>query len=154
MYNWTTPTIPVRIRGGAILGGNVKVLLTFAQGSHALTIEPESLTATDDGVTCEVSLTQLQSGGTESLVHTGDTAPAPMEIAYPGDTSTIRDSALACIATVENGVASTNYAIGAYLVRNGALYRVTRAIATGESITPGTNVTQTTVMAEVVRLTA
>jgi hypothetical protein len=34
----------------------------------------------------------------------------------------------------------------------GKLYRVTTAIAVGETITPGTNVTATTVMAEVLSL--
>lgn len=69
----------------------------------------------------------------------------------------IYDSAtddLANIAPVEYGTASTNYTVGSYLVQNGVFYRVTTAIATGETIKPGTNVTATTVMAEVVRLTA
>ena len=63
MYNWTTPTIPIRIRGGAILAPNVRVLLTFAQGNHKLTVEPVNLTPTEDGVTCEVTLSQLECGG-------------------------------------------------------------------------------------------
>lgn len=63
VYNWTTPTYPIRIKGGAVMGTNVRVLLTFAQGSHKLTIEPGTLTPTEDGVTCEVTLSQLEGGG-------------------------------------------------------------------------------------------
>lgn len=70
------------------------------------------------------------------------------------DAYELRDLSLACVAPIENGKASTNYAVGAYLVHGGTLYRVTSAIASGESITPGTNVTATTVMAEIIRLTA
>ena len=55
---------------------------------------------------------------------------------------------------MENGLASTNYAVGSYLVHGGQLCKVTTAIATGEAITIGTNVTATTVMAEVIALIA
>ena len=63
VYNWTTPTYHMRIRGGAIMGGNVRVLLTFVQGSHKQTYEPATLTPTEDGVTCEITMSQLESGG-------------------------------------------------------------------------------------------
>lgn len=66
----------------------------------------------------------------------------------------MRDDALAVIASIENGNASTNYASGAYLIHGGKLYKATRAIASGEAITPGTNCSQTTVMAELVSLTS
>lgn len=62
------------------------------------------------------------------------------------------DATAAMIAPVENDAASANYAIGSYLVHDGVLYKVTRAIAAGETIKPGTNVTATTVMAEVAAL--
>ena len=62
--------------------------------------------------------------------------------------------ALASVAPVEGATASTNYSVGGYLVRDGKLCRVTSAIATGESITIGTNVTTTNVMAEVLSLTS
>ncbi len=63
MIEWTTPTIPIRIRGAAVMAPNVKVLLTFAQGGYKLTVEPRNLQATEDGVTGEVDFTQLESGG-------------------------------------------------------------------------------------------
>lgn len=50
------------------------------------------------------------------------------------------------IATVETEItASRDYAINEFLVYNGQLYKVTTAITTGETITPGTNCSITTV---------
>jgi hypothetical protein len=63
MITWTTPTIPILVKGGNILSTNCKVLFTFKQGEYELTLEPDSMTATEDGVLCEVSVTQLESGG-------------------------------------------------------------------------------------------
>lgn len=64
------------------------------------------------------------------------------------------DSISASVAPVEDSISSTNYAVGSYIVCGGQLYRVTTAIATGESIVPGSNCTAVNVMAELVRLTA
>ncbi|MBR2804909.1 MAG: hypothetical protein IKE20_07200, partial [Eggerthellaceae bacterium] len=58
------------------------------------------------------------------------------------------------IATVEGETSAHNYSAGSYLMQGEQLYKVTSAIASGEEITPGTNVTATTVMAELLALTA
>lgn len=56
------------------------------------------------------------------------------------------------LATVENtNTASRAYRVGEYLCYNGLLYRVTVAIASGESISPGTNCAATTVSAGLVK---
>lgn len=47
----------------------------------------------------------------------------------------------------------SNHATGTYLTMDSKLYKVTSAIASGEEIVPGTNVTETTVMAELLALT-
>ena len=75
-------------------------------------------------------------------------------ITYEQDPNAVISTLEASIAPIEGGTASTNYSVGAYFVHSNQLYRVTSAIATGEAITPGTNCTATTVMAEIVRLTA
>lgn len=62
--------------------------------------------------------------------------------------------ALGHVAPIEGAVATANYARGSYIVHNGQLCKVTTAIATGEEIAIGTNVTATTVMAEVLALTS
>ena len=59
------------------------------------------------------------------------------------------NKAFADLAPVEAGdTASQAYAAGDYLELSGTLYRVTAAIANGETITPGTNVTAVTVCGE------
>ena len=94
------------------------------------------------------------AGGTERvIVPTGELSAPPTLVTAQGYTAeSLRDAALSAIAPVENGLASTNYGVGSYLVHGGQLCRVTTAIATGESISIGTNVTATTVMAEILSL--
>lgn len=54
------------------------------------------------------------------------------------------------LATVETGsTASRTYAVGEYFCWNGLLYRVTSAISSGGTFTPGTNCEQTTVGDEI-----
>ena len=97
-----------------------------------------------------------EQGGTESIVApTGEQSAAPtMAIVYAYNADGVRDISQAIIANIEGATASTNYAIGGYFVHGGKLYRATSAIAAGETIRPGTNCIPTTVMAELVALTA
>lgn len=54
------------------------------------------------------------------------------------------------IAPVESSYTATqNYSVGDYLIVDYKLYKVTAAIANGGTITPNTNVTATTIMAEI-----
>jgi len=48
--------------------------------------------------------------------------------------------------------ATRNYTTGSYLILNNVLYKVTSNIANGGTITPNTNVTATTIMAEIMTL--
>lgn len=122
------------------------VMLQYKLATPTETTIPETLQATYS----------VEMGGTESIViPTGEqSAPPTMAIVYGYTADGVRDETQSIVAPVERGVASSNYAVGAYLVMGGTLYRVTTAIATGETINPGTNCTATTVMAEIVRLTA
>ena len=64
----------------------------------------------------------------------------------PSDFSTL-------IAPVEKTFTATrNYTAGSYLIVNNQLYKVTSAISTGGTITPNSNVTATTIMAEIMAL--
>ena len=100
--------------------------------------------------------------GTITLPELGQTSEIAMyaslnptwAITYERDPNVVISSIESSIAPVEGAKASANYAVGSYLVHDSRLYKVTSAIATGENITPGTNCTQTTVMAELVSLTA
>lgn len=99
---------------------------------------------------------RTEAGGTERvMVPTGEQSAPPTLVTAQGYTAeSLRDAALSAIAPVENWLASTNYGVGSYLIHGGQLCKVTTAIATGESISIGTNVTATTVMAEVIALIA
>ena len=55
----------------------------------------------------------------------------------------------ASIATAEESTATANHAVGDLLTMGGKLYVVTDAIASGEAITPGTNVSETDVITQV-----
>ena len=57
------------------------------------------------------------------------------------------------IAQVEGETASRAYSVGEYMMLQGVLKRVTSAISIGDSIVDDTNVTTTTIMEEIVRLT-
>ena len=98
----------------------------------------------------------VEIGGTESIIiPTGEQSTSPtMAIVYAYNADGVRDISQAIVANIEGNTASTNYAIGGYFVHAGKLYKTTSAIATGETINPGTNCTATTVMAELVALTA
>ena len=92
------------------------------------------------------------ASGTERILHTDMTAPPTLVVQYGSTADGIRDRALATIATLEGSVSQHNYSVGDYLTFDGYLCRVTVAIATGESIVIGSNVTVTTVMQEVLSL--
>lgn len=88
---------------------------------------------------------RVERGGTESVMHTAPTAAPTWRIRYPFD---IASAVMSNIAPVEQTVATANHAIGDLLCIGWQLYRATSAIAIGERITAGTNVTATTVAAE------
>ena len=78
--------------------------------------------------------------------------PLDLRIEQEMEAAERRVGRAACFAPQEGETATNNYSVGSYLVQSGTLYKVTSAIATGEPIVPGTNVTATTVMAELLAL--
>ena len=60
----------------------------------------------------------------------------------------------AMIGEASGVTASRSLAVGEYVTVGAALYRVTAAVGQGETLVPGSNVTETTVGAELVRLAA
>ena len=67
----------------------------------------------------------------------------------------VGDSILSAIAPLETTyTASRAYAVGAFLFVGTKFYKVTAAIAEGSTITPDTNVTQTTVAEQLMILAA
>lgn len=99
---------------------------------------------------------KVQQGGNENIiVPDGEVSAAPVLTVAEGESAgELVMDALACIATPDGPVATSNHAQNTYLTMGGKLYKVTSAIAVGETITAGTNVTETTVMAELIARTA
>lgn len=80
-----------------------------------------------------------------------------VNIEYRADTMLYVDKRTNAISamiapTEASATATRNYSIGSYLVLDDQLYKVTAAIASGGTITVGTNVTATTIMAEIMAL--
>lgn len=95
-----------------------------------------------------------QQGGIESIIIPESEQSSPIKLVYTQgyDANGVANIALEVIAPIEGAKASNNYAIGSFFVYAGKLYKATSAITSGETITPGTNCTQTTVMAEILAL--
>lgn len=97
---------------------------------------------------------RIEQGGAESIiVPDGEISAAPVITVADGESAAdVVMNALAAIATPDGPIATANHAVNTYLTMGGKLYKVTTAIASGEQIVSGTNVTETTVMAEVLSL--
>ena len=95
---------------------------------------------------------KVEQGGTESIiVPEGEVSAAPvLNVAEGESAADLVMVALAAIAAPDGPTATANHSVDTYLTMSGKLYKVTRAIAVGESIIAGTNVTQTTVMDELI----
>ena len=94
--------------------------------------------------------------GTEELVSTG-LVPVGHVTRYPTNQVRKLDGLPSNFSTLiapteKTTTASQNYAVGSYLILNNQLYKVTSAISSGATITPGTNCTATTIMAEILAL--
>jgi len=94
--------------------------------------------------------------GTEEFVSTG-IIPVGHVTRYPTNQVKKLDGLPSNFSTLiapteKTTTASQNYAVGSYLILNNQLYKVTSAISSGATITPGTNCTATTIMAELLAL--
>lgn len=90
------------------------------------------------------------AGGTERvMVASGTTSAPPIFVTrYPLDPADLAES----IAPVDGPIAKTNHQVGDLIMLGFTLCKVTTAIARGEAITIGTNVTKTSVAAEIAAL--
>ena len=90
------------------------------------------------------------AGGIERvMVASGTTSAPPIFVTrYPLDPADLAAS----IAPRESATAKTNHQVGDLIMLGFTLCKVTTAIARGEAITIGTNVTKTSVAAEIAAL--
>jgi len=96
--------------------------------------------------------------GVNTLFHDAWESGAGYDVAaeYVQDTGAAIEAAnadtRAMIGEASGETASRSLAVGEYVTVGAALYRVTAAVGQGETLVPGTNVVETTVGAELVRL--
>lgn len=81
--------------------------------------------------------------------YTGTEAEWAQQLTAAATASAACNANQANIASVELETATANHAVGDLIICKNQLYKVTAAIATGESIVSGTNVTATTVEAQI-----
>lgn len=89
------------------------------------------------------------------IPYTGDSNAASVSVKVSDTTMNMQQLAtnlLGDMASVESPTAKAVHAVGEYIVVDGVMYKVTAAIAVGNTITPGTNVTKTTAGAELAAL--
>ena len=72
-----------------------------------------------------------------------------LEGAISGSVATAKAALLAIVAESDTATATASHAVGELFVMGDTLYKCTVAIATGETITPGTNCTATTLADEI-----
>ena len=102
-----------------------------------------AMTAIDSGINAAAS--SASGAATTAAQALTDAEAAQNALNAKANTSTL--------ATVEStSTASQAYSVGDYLVYNGILYRVTAAIRSGQTLVPGTNITDTTAGAELASL--
>ena len=96
------------------------------------------------------------AGSTEEYVTTG-VVPVGHESRYyediTGKVNNLPSDFSTLIAPVEKSFTATrNYTVGSFVIVNNQLYKVSSAISSGGTITPNSNVTATTIMAEILAL--
>lgn len=120
--------MPYQIKNGIVYGSNA-VSLTQAQYDALSTAEKNNGTVYyiyDSEAVLDASDVSLGSGTVEDLAGS--------------------------VAVIETSPTTATHAVGSYLVYNGQLYEVTAAIAVGETLTVGTNISATTAGAELTSL--
>ena len=120
--------MPYQIKNGKVYGSNA-VSLTQAQYDALSTAEKNNGTVYyiyDSEAVLDASDVSLGSGTVEDLAGS--------------------------VAVIETSPTTATHAVGSYIVYNGQLYEVTAAIAVGETLTVGTNISATTVGAELTSL--
>lgn len=120
---------------------------TFKTAVSGVMLVYELATPTTETATPYQSLQVCDPNGTEEFVTTG-IIPVGHETRYPENLRAKIEGLpwdfSNLIAPTESGTASRNYTVGSLLIMGNVLYKVTANIANGGTITPGTNVTATT----------
>ena len=125
------------------------IVLGKAAGTSPLRIVVEENPVKDDDYESE-SETQTIIALVGEAEQARDDAQAAAETAAEDAVLSVAEDVFKGIASYEqSSTVSKAYAVGDYVGYNGKLYRVTTAISSGGTITPGTNCVQTTVGDEI-----
>lgn len=101
-----------------------------------------------------VSSTQPTSSDNKLWINTNEQTKQTYQIPTMADMANYRTAAAqdaidtaqnGNLATIESSPATAAHAVGEYIVLNGQLYKVTAAIAAGQTLTVGTNIAATTI---------
>ena len=158
LSSYNSPCIYVTGNGGSLLIGDSR-FSGLSQSDAAELLQGESVQYTlATPITHDLGTVELPVNPVPDLTAWADggSAQPNMSMEYERDVNIAlvmeRDKAIAEIAPLETSPTKANHSVGTYLMYDGTLYKVTRAVASGEQITPGTNVTATTVAAELLAL--
>ena len=149
-----------------------KVITRVGTRAYASGDESDT-TVTTDGTNTNYALTtptevdvdldltyRTYEGGTEQLlpINTDEPTTSPIsvnvEFDFDENLNARIEKMLGCLAQVETSPTTHAYSSGDYLMYNYQLYKVTSSISVGGTLTVGTNITATTVMSELISLTA
>lgn len=92
------------------------------------------------------------NGAVAQMIIAEYTASAVAVTSITAKYSRVSAGGIGSLAMIESSPATANHSAGSYLVYDGVLYKVRSAIAAGETLVPGTNITATTAGAELTSL--
>ena len=137
--------VALRVVSGAMLGGSFNIRLrnesNTSLSSQAVSTERTSVDFTFSGTYFAIMLYVA------SAFYTGET---PLVF----DLTLTEIPASASIADTEQVVAKESHAAGDLMMVSGQLYKATQAIVSGDTVTPGVNVEETTIAAQLAALEA
>lgn len=92
------------------------------------------------GEVITVSSTQPTNSDNKLWINTNEQTKQTYQIPTMTEMEAADNTILGNLATIESSQATAAHAVGEYIVYNGQLYKVTAAIASGQTLTVGTNI--------------
>lgn len=134
--------VPVQLTSSGTLNGRLFIHMDLSNVDEPITLEVERASTLTPPV--QQSNVNITDGIYEIDLATFQISTSTISnLVYIAPFIKSNEAREVIIAPVEaSSVASQSYAVGKHLILNKILYRVTQAISAGQTITPGTNVTE------------
>lgn len=134
--------VPVQLTSSGTLNGRLYIHMDLSNVDEPITLEVERASTLTPPV--QQSNVNITDGIYEIDLATFQISTSTISnLVYVAPFIKSNEAREVIIAPVEaSSVASQSYAVGKHLILNKILYRVTQAISAGQTITPGTNVTE------------